>query len=154
MNQTQSAKKKKISLTTYDIAVISLSTAMITICSWISIPTAVPFTLQTLAVFADQATNAMNSSPARAQTRTYQPSYTGQRVSYAPQQREAQPVRPQPQAQPYGGTQSFTQRTAESEEARQNFYHRPAPQAAQPPAFSAQPTGYGYTPDDFPAVDQ
>ena len=110
---------------------------------------------QTMAVFIDQATNMMNSaSTASSQARNYQSAYTGQRVSYAPQQREAQPVRPQPQAQPYGGTQSFTQRTAESEEARQNFYHRPAPQAAQPPAFSAQPTGYGYTPDDFPAVDQ
>ena len=52
MNQTKSVKKNKRSLTTYDIAIISLSTAMITICSWISIPTAVPFTLQTFAIFA------------------------------------------------------------------------------------------------------
>lgn len=108
---------------------------------------------QTLAVFADQATNMMNSAPAaRAQARNYQPAYTGQRVSYAPQQREAQPVQPQPQ--PYGGMQDFTQRAAEPEEARQNFYQRPAPQMAQTPAFSAQPAGYGYAPDESQAVDQ
>ena len=35
-----------------DIAYIALGAALITICSWISIPTAVPFTLQTFAVFA------------------------------------------------------------------------------------------------------
>ena len=71
---------------------------------------------QALAVFADQATNMMNSAPAaRTQARNYQPAYTGQRVSYAPQQREAQPVQPQPQ--PYGGMQDFTQRAAEPEEA-------------------------------------
>ena len=107
---------------------------------------------QTLAVFADQATNMMNASPAaRAQSRNYQPAYTGQRVSYAPQQREAQPAQPQ---QPYGGPQGFTQRAAEPEEASQNFYQRPAPQMAQTPAFSAQPVGYGYAPDEIQAVDQ
>ena len=51
MNQTESIKKKKISLTTHDIAILSLSTAIITVCAWISIPTAVPFTLQTFAIF-------------------------------------------------------------------------------------------------------
>ena len=107
---------------------------------------------QTMSVFADQATNAMNSAPARPQPRNYQPAYTGQRVSYAPQQREAQPNQ-QPQMQPYG-TQAFTQRAAEQEEARQSFYQRPAPQTVQPPAFSAQPAGYGYAPDDVQAVDQ
>lgn len=45
-------KKKKFALTTADIAVISLSAAVITVCSWICIPTVVPFTLQTFAVFA------------------------------------------------------------------------------------------------------
>ncbi len=34
-----------------DIAYIALGTALIAVCSWISIPTAVPFTLQTFAVF-------------------------------------------------------------------------------------------------------
>ena len=36
---------------TYDIAYIGVFTVLITICSWISIPTAIPFTLQTFAVF-------------------------------------------------------------------------------------------------------
>lgn len=36
---------------TYDMAFIGIFTALIAICSWISIPTLVPFTLQTFAVF-------------------------------------------------------------------------------------------------------
>lgn len=36
---------------TYDMAYIGVFTVLITICSWISIPTLVPFTLQTFAVF-------------------------------------------------------------------------------------------------------
>lgn len=36
---------------TYDVAYIGIFTALITICSWISIPTTIPFTLQTFAVF-------------------------------------------------------------------------------------------------------
>lgn len=36
---------------TYDMAYIGIFTVLITICSWISIPTAIPFTLQTFAVF-------------------------------------------------------------------------------------------------------
>ena len=52
MNQTASVKNKKLPLRTADIAFVALSAAIITICSWISIPTAVPFTLQTLAVFS------------------------------------------------------------------------------------------------------
>ena len=109
---------------------------------------------QTLAVFADQATNMMNSAPVRSQPRNYQPAYTGQRVSYAPPQQEAQPFRPQPPQQPYGGGQGFAQRMAEPEEAQQDFYQRSAPQEAQTPPFSAQPAGYGYAPDDVRAVDQ
>ena len=35
----------------YDVAYIGIFTALITICSWISIPTAIPFSLQTFAVF-------------------------------------------------------------------------------------------------------
>ncbi|MBD5135289.1 MAG: biotin transporter BioY [Lachnospiraceae bacterium] len=35
-----------------DITYISLFTALIAICSWISIPTPIPFTLQTFAIFA------------------------------------------------------------------------------------------------------
>ena len=37
---------------TIDLVYISIGAALIAICSWISIPTAVPFTLQTFAVFA------------------------------------------------------------------------------------------------------
>ncbi len=48
--QTSSARTKPF-LSTYDIAVIALSAAMITVCAWISIPTVVPFTLQTFAIF-------------------------------------------------------------------------------------------------------
>ena len=37
---------------TLDLVYIAIGAALIAICSWISIPTAVPFTLQTFAVFA------------------------------------------------------------------------------------------------------
>lgn len=36
---------------TYDMAYIAIFTVLMAICSWISIPTAVPFTLQTFGVF-------------------------------------------------------------------------------------------------------
>lgn len=36
---------------TLDLAYIALGTVLITICSWISIPTTIPFTMQTFAVF-------------------------------------------------------------------------------------------------------
>ena len=36
---------------TQDIAYIAIFTALMAVCSWISIPTAIPFTLQTMAVF-------------------------------------------------------------------------------------------------------
>ena len=39
------------SLKTTDLVYIALCAVLIVICSWISIPTAVPFTLQTFAVF-------------------------------------------------------------------------------------------------------
>lgn len=38
-------------LSTRDMALVALMTALMAICSWISIPTTVPFTLQTLGVF-------------------------------------------------------------------------------------------------------
>ena len=41
----------KASLETKDIVLIGIFAALIAICSWISIPTAVPFTLQTFGVF-------------------------------------------------------------------------------------------------------
>ena len=108
---------------------------------------------QTMAVFADQATNMMNNASVRNQTRNYQPAY-GQRTSYAPQQQQSQPYRMQPQQQPYGGGQDFAQRMADPEEARQSFYQRPAPQEVQAPAFSAQPVGYGYVPDENQDTEQ
>ncbi len=43
--------EKKAGLTTRDLAYIGICTALIAICSWISIPTTVPFTLQTFGVF-------------------------------------------------------------------------------------------------------
>lgn len=39
-------------LKTLDLAYVGLAVALIAICSWISIPTAIPFTMQTFAVFA------------------------------------------------------------------------------------------------------
>ena len=43
---------KRTTIKTIDIAYVALGAALITVCSWISIPTTVPFTLQTFAVFA------------------------------------------------------------------------------------------------------
>ena len=45
------AKEMKRSFRTVDLAYIALGAILITICSWISIPTTVPFTMQTFAVF-------------------------------------------------------------------------------------------------------
>ncbi len=44
-------KQKKAAFKPLDLAYIGISAALIAICSWISIPTTVPFTLQTMAVF-------------------------------------------------------------------------------------------------------
>lgn len=48
MNNTKEMKKK---YRTIDLVYIALGAVLITICSWISIPTTVPFTMQTFAVF-------------------------------------------------------------------------------------------------------
>ena len=40
---------------TYDMVYIALFAVLIAICSWISIPTVVPFTLQTFAIFLSLA---------------------------------------------------------------------------------------------------
>ena len=45
--ETTAIKRSK----TYDMVYISVFTILIAICSWISIPTAVPFTMQTFAIF-------------------------------------------------------------------------------------------------------
>lgn len=45
--QTRTLQKGK----TYDMAYIAVFAVLITICSWISIPTAIPFTMQTFAIF-------------------------------------------------------------------------------------------------------
>jgi len=45
------AQTKTTALRTVDIAYIGLFVAVMAICSWISIPATVPFTLQTFAVF-------------------------------------------------------------------------------------------------------
>ena len=45
------AVKTVTGLKTSDLVYIAIGAALITICSWISIPTAVPFTLQTFAIF-------------------------------------------------------------------------------------------------------
>ncbi|MCR5340445.1 MAG: biotin transporter BioY [Saccharofermentans sp.] len=52
MESEKSTAKKRRSMI-YDIVVIAISAALITVCSWISIPLGpVPFTLQTLAILA------------------------------------------------------------------------------------------------------
>lgn len=44
-------KKMNKAIKTIDLAYIALGAVMIAICSWISIPTTIPFTMQTFAVF-------------------------------------------------------------------------------------------------------
>ena len=48
---TNAVTKHRQGLETRDIVFAGIFTALIAVCSWISIPTAVPFTLQTFAVF-------------------------------------------------------------------------------------------------------
>ena len=48
MNHTQKTKRN---FRTIDLVYIALGAVLITICSWISIPTTVPFTMQTFAMF-------------------------------------------------------------------------------------------------------
>ena len=48
MNRTETAKRK---YETVDLAYMALGAVLIALCSWISIPAVVPFTMQTFAVF-------------------------------------------------------------------------------------------------------
>ena len=48
MNNTKEMKRK---FKTIDLVYMALGAVLITVCSWISIPTTVPFTMQTFAVF-------------------------------------------------------------------------------------------------------
>ena len=101
---------------------------------------------QTIAVFADQATNQMNAGPARGQAQRYQPNaYAPQQPMYTnPMQQPGQ----QPQAYGQQQQQEFTQRMAAPEEAAREFYQRPMPQDSGIPSFSTQPAAAGYAPDE------
>ena len=39
-------------MSTRDMAQISISAALVSLCAWLSVPAAIPFTMQTFAVFA------------------------------------------------------------------------------------------------------
>ena len=122
---------------------------------------------QTVAVYADQATNQMNMVPSRMPQRPAQGNYGAQPVqrpayqqpAYAAPAYAAPAYQPAAAAQPgvYAPPQSaFTQRTAAPEEAaaQQPFYARQPVQGAQLPPFSSQPAGYGYAPDESTAAEQ
>lgn len=114
---------------------------------------------QTLAVFADQTTNMMNSVPTRGQPTGYQPNYSVPRTGYAaPQGGQPAPAAQAAMNNPYAAPQqpqsAFTQRTAIPEAAPQNFYQQPTPQDGNIPSFTTRPSSYGYAPDEAAAVDQ
>lgn len=48
---SEKTQNKKIKFRTIDLAYMGLFVALMAVCSWINIPTTVPFTLQTFAVF-------------------------------------------------------------------------------------------------------
>ena len=49
--EAKNTKQKKNTFTIKDMTYISICTALMAICTWISIPSAVPFTLQTMGIF-------------------------------------------------------------------------------------------------------
>lgn len=106
---------------------------------------------QSMAVYADQATNQMNMAPVRAAAQPAQAGYTGQRIQRPAYQAPAY-QQPTVYAAPQNG---FSQRAAAPQEAPMTpFYTRQPAQNAQIPPFSAQPAGYGYTPDETAAAEQ
>ncbi len=123
---------------------------------------------QTLAVFTDQTTNAMNNGPVRQARPQYQQPYQAQRSAFgrqAPRQGSyygQQSAYAAPQQNPYApqqpayDQQGFTQRSAVQEEAPMDFYQQPTPhpQAGASVGFSAQPASYGYAPDEAVAAEQ
>ena len=50
MDETRKAKKTH-SLSTLDMAYIALMAVLMAVCSWISVPMEIPFTMQTFALF-------------------------------------------------------------------------------------------------------
>lgn len=98
---------------------------------------------QAMAVYADQITNQMNNMPGRP---VVNPGYQPQQR--APYQTQQHPQAQQPQVSYAPPQQGFTRRAAAPEEMLQPFYNQPAPQAAPAPAFTAQPAGNGYAPDE------
>lgn len=51
LSNTASASKNERALTTKEMVLIAMLTAVMAVCSWISVPAEIPFTLQTFAVF-------------------------------------------------------------------------------------------------------
>ena len=116
---------------------------------------------QSMAVYEDQLTNQLNMAPTRMPVR---PAAAGYGAPQAPQRAQFQaPVYQQPyqqnqpqQAGMFTAPQNgFMQRAAAPQEApAQPFYTRQPAQNAQLPAFSSQPAGYGYSPDESEAAEQ
>jgi biotin transport system substrate-specific component len=52
MKQVSQKSKNRALFTVYDITYIAMSITIIALCSWITIPASVPFTMQTFAIFA------------------------------------------------------------------------------------------------------
>ncbi|MBQ5544882.1 MAG: biotin transporter BioY, partial [Clostridia bacterium] len=50
-NTTTAGRNAVLRISTADTVTVALSAALIAVCAWISVPMAVPFTLQTFAVF-------------------------------------------------------------------------------------------------------
>ena len=51
VNNMDNNRSAEVFMSTKDIALTGMFAVLIAVCSWVSVPTAVPFTLQTFAVF-------------------------------------------------------------------------------------------------------